>query len=65
MVEEATASLGEMVTRFERGLVESALRKSSGSVQLAADALGVPRKTLYDKLARLNIDISAVRTSGG
>lgn len=65
VVQETAASLGEMVLRFERGLIEAALRKSGGSVQLAADALSIPRKTLYDKLTRFNIDVSALRTCGG
>lgn len=55
------APLPHLVTRFERSLIEAALKKHRGNVQLAADQLGIPRKTLYDKLYRLDIDATAFR----
>ncbi len=46
------ASLSERMDRFERQLIEDALRRSGGSVGAAAERLQMPRKTLYDKLQR-------------
>jgi two-component system, NtrC family, C4-dicarboxylate transport response regulator DctD len=46
------SSLGEQVDRFERGLIRDELIMAGGDVRLAAEALGTPRKTLYDKIAR-------------
>jgi DNA-binding NtrC family response regulator len=43
------------ISRFERALIEAELRKHDGDVPAASDALGVPMKTLYDKLHRLKI----------
>ncbi|MGU3539300.1 sigma-54-dependent transcriptional regulator [Methylobacterium sp. A54F] len=45
-------SLAEQVDRFERGLIRDELVMAGGDVRVAAEALGLPRKTLYDKLAR-------------
>ncbi|KAB1075972.1 sigma-54-dependent transcriptional regulator [Methylobacterium planeticum] len=45
-------SLAEQVDRFERGLIRDELVMAGGDVRLAAEALGTPRKTLYDKIAR-------------
>jgi two-component system C4-dicarboxylate transport response regulator DctD len=55
-------SLPQRVGAFEQSLIESALANSRGDVAAAADALGVPRKTLYDKLAKLGIDSAGYRT---
>jgi DNA-binding NtrC family response regulator len=41
--------------RFERSLIAAELRRHKGSVPATSDALGVPIKTLYDKLRRLKI----------
>jgi two-component system C4-dicarboxylate transport response regulator DctD len=58
---EPASSLAEILARAERTLIETALRNHDGNVQLAADALKLPRKTLYDKLARFHIDASSLR----
>ena len=42
-------------------LIESALTASRGGVTEAAVALGIARKTLYDKLARNGIDPARFR----
>ncbi|WP_018259569.1 sigma-54-dependent transcriptional regulator [Methylobacterium sp. WSM2598] len=49
-------SLAEEVDRFERGRIRDELIMARGDVRLAAEALGLPRKTLYDKLARHGLD---------
>ena len=50
------SSLSQQVDGFERQLLVHALTSSQGSVAAAAEHLQVPRKTLYDKLARHAID---------
>ena len=48
-------TLEEQMNLFERRFIEEALRASSGRASLACEKLGVPRKTLYDKMRRLGI----------
>lgn len=48
-------SLTDRVARFEASLLRDALIASGGDVVAAARALQVPRKTLYDKLAKHRI----------
>ncbi len=55
---EGLAVQMEMV---ERLLIEGALTDHGGRVALAADALGLPRKTLYDKLKRHGLEPGAFR----
>ena len=45
-------SLAEMVASFERAVLEDALRAADGRVVDLPHKLQLPRKTLYDKLAR-------------
>jgi two-component system C4-dicarboxylate transport response regulator DctD len=45
-------SLAQIVADFERTVLEDALRQCQGDVARVQDMLKVPRKTLYDKLAR-------------
>lgn len=47
-----TQSLPQCVDAFERMLIAESLAVHAGSVAAAADALGVPKKTLYDKLKK-------------
>jgi two-component system C4-dicarboxylate transport response regulator DctD len=42
--------------RIERSLIAAALQEQAGRVQAEAEQLGVPRKTLYDRLERMDID---------
>lgn len=46
-------SLDEHLAQFERYLIHEALEACNGSASAAAERLGVPRKTLYDKMRRL------------
>ena len=48
--------LNEMVFDFERGLIVEALRRHAGNVAAAAEALAIPKKTLYDKLKRFDLN---------
>lgn len=48
---------------FEAGEIRAALAMTQGDVQAAVQALGIPRKTFYDKLRRHNIDQNAYRVA--
>ncbi|CAE6724655.1 MULTISPECIES: sigma-54-dependent transcriptional regulator [Paraburkholderia] len=48
-------SLETKLNLFERQLIEEALRGCSGRAAVACERLGVPKKTLYDKMRRLGI----------
>lgn len=49
------ASLPQLVDAFERDLILRALAATDNNVALAADRLLLPRKTLYDKLKKHQI----------
>ncbi|MDR6832975.1 MULTISPECIES: response regulator [unclassified Sphingopyxis] len=46
------ASLHSLVANFERTLLEDAMKRAGGSVTEVQRNLKIPRKTLYDKLAK-------------
>ncbi|MGA0545128.1 sigma-54-dependent transcriptional regulator [Brevundimonas sp. VNH65] len=50
-----TGSLTDRLARYERELLAEALERSGGDVTAAGAALGLPRKTLYDRLKRLGL----------
>ncbi|BEV16704.1 sigma-54 dependent transcriptional regulator [Herbaspirillum sp. DW155] len=50
-----SASLPEQVEQFEAGLIAAALKDSEGSVAQAAERLGIPKKTLYDKIRKYQL----------
>ncbi|WP_109481025.1 sigma-54 dependent transcriptional regulator [Paraburkholderia sp. C35] len=54
-------SLAARMVRAERSYIEDALRNAGGQVIKAAEQLGLPRKTLYDKITRHGIDPNAFR----
>ena len=49
-------SLSARVNAFERQLIEDALRLNQGIVAKTAEALHLPKKTLYDKLHKYRIE---------
>lgn len=53
--------LSAQLERVERGLIEDALRRNSGHASNTAKELGLPRKTFYDRLAKLGIRPEAFR----
>ena len=55
-IQAETVSLAARLDNYERGLIREALRGSHGNVALAAERLHLPKKTLYDKLARHQLD---------
>lgn len=49
-------SLPNMMEQYEQRLIEQALSQAQGSIKQTYEALGIPRKTLYDKLTKYGID---------
>ncbi|MFY3595187.1 sigma-54 dependent transcriptional regulator, partial [Achromobacter xylosoxidans] len=54
--ETAPGTLPEKMERFEAQLIRDALAAHQGDVRATLEALGIPRKTFYDKLQRHGID---------
>lgn len=52
-------SLAEQVERFERGLILEEMAKPHASLRSLAEALGMPRKTLHDKLRKHGLHFAA------
>lgn len=53
---ETKTPLPERVSRFEAALISEALTATRGAIAPALHLLGIPRKTLYDKMNRLGIE---------
>ncbi|MEO4048881.1 sigma-54 dependent transcriptional regulator [Pseudomonas sp. CAU 1711] len=49
-------SLGERVEAYEKALIAIEMAKGHGSLRSLAEALGLPRKTLHDKLRKHGLD---------
>ncbi|WP_277620576.1 helix-turn-helix domain-containing protein, partial [Pseudomonas endophytica] len=47
-----SGSLSEQVEQYEKSLIGAELERSHSSMRSLAEALGVPRKTLHDKLRK-------------
>ncbi len=63
-----TISLPEAMERHEAKLIREALSTNNGDVRSTVEALGIPRKTFYDKLQRHGIDradYAKVKPPGG
>jgi two-component system C4-dicarboxylate transport response regulator DctD len=58
---EPARTLVDQVAQFERILIEEALRAHQGSAAAASEALGLPKKTFYDKLQRYGIAAGTFR----
>ncbi|MFY0661726.1 MAG: sigma-54-dependent Fis family transcriptional regulator [Shimia sp.] len=61
--ETQTAGLGlaDQMAQVERSLLAEALRKHQGRAAAAAEALKLPRKTMYDKLAKYGLKPESFR----
>lgn len=59
---EENLGLAQRVALFEKEAIIGALRAESGDVQRTCAKLRMPRKTLYDKIARYRIDLQAIRS---
>ncbi|EJN06284.1 sigma-54 dependent transcriptional regulator [Phyllobacterium sp. YR531] len=53
-----TSSLPKAMEQYEAKLIRGALSATNGDVRSTIEALGIPRKTFYDKLQRHGIDRS-------
>ncbi|MCV2403569.1 sigma-54 dependent transcriptional regulator [Marinomonas sp. C2222] len=49
-------TLPEQMERFEKTLLEQELLRQKGSIKGTMEALGLPRKTLYDKMRKYGLD---------
>jgi two-component system C4-dicarboxylate transport response regulator DctD len=49
-------TLPEQLDCFERSLIEQQLKANHGSIKATMAALGLPRKTLYDKMKKYSLD---------
>jgi two-component system C4-dicarboxylate transport response regulator DctD len=49
-------SLAEHVSRFEKALIGDAIRASRGGLKPVYEALGISRKTLYEKMQKYGLD---------
>ncbi|EWY38024.1 Fis family transcriptional regulator [Skermanella stibiiresistens SB22] len=54
-------SFAEQVDAFERATLAEAMSRHQGNIAAVSDSLKLPRKTLYDKLKRLNLAIETFR----
>jgi two-component system C4-dicarboxylate transport response regulator DctD len=52
MTRTVTGGLSDQVEHFERALIAAEMSRSHTSVRSLAEALGIPRKTLHDKLRK-------------
>jgi two-component system C4-dicarboxylate transport response regulator DctD len=64
VADDASSSLAERLARVEAGLLREALDRHGGRIEAVMAALSLPRKTLYDKLARHGIDPRRYRPPG-
>jgi two-component system C4-dicarboxylate transport response regulator DctD len=51
-----TKTLPEQMDAVESVFIQTALQKNNGNVQLAADALGIPRRTLNEKMRKYGLE---------
>ena len=49
---KSTANLPQRLDAYEASLIKAALNAHAGNVALAAEQLGIPKKTLYDKMKK-------------
>ena len=57
-------TLAQQMDQIEKALIEQALRQHRGRPTQASDALGIAKKTLYDKMTRYGIVIDEFRAAG-
>ena len=56
---ESSGGLSEQVEHFEKSLIAAELERSHSSMRSLAEALGVPRKTLHDKLRKYGLNFES------
>jgi two-component system, NtrC family, C4-dicarboxylate transport response regulator DctD len=55
---EGPSDLKSQMALYEAALIENSLSKARGDVRSAIAALNLPRKTFYDKVKRLGVDLA-------
>ena len=63
-VEVISGGLSEQVENFEKSLIAAELARSHSSVRSLAEALGIPRKTLHDKLRKHGLNFADSNAHG-
>ncbi|CUJ11573.1 response regulator [Cognatishimia activa] len=63
--DQTEGTLSERLEMHERRIIEEALSDADGKVAIAAEALGIPRNTLYDRMGKFNIVAKAFRKPTG
>lgn len=58
LVDDVPATLREAVARFERTLISQAISNHGGRMDAVAEALGIGRRTLNDKIVKLGLEKS-------
>ncbi|WP_294238386.1 sigma-54 dependent transcriptional regulator [uncultured Sphingomonas sp.] len=61
--DEASLPLADRVARFEAAVIAEALQRAAGDVGIAAEALSMSKRSLYDRLQRYGLDASEHRRS--
>lgn len=59
--DDNVGSLAERLENHEKRIIEQALNAEGGKVSAAAERLGLPRNTLYDRIAKLAINTKNFR----
>jgi two-component system C4-dicarboxylate transport response regulator DctD len=57
-------TLPKRLERYEETLIRETLAAHNGNVQETIEALGIPRKTFYDKMQRHGINRADYRANG-
>jgi len=56
-------TLTERLERHERQIIQDILSSENGKVSKAAERLGIPRNTLYDRMTKLRLVAKSFRSS--
>ena len=62
--DSARLTLADQVDAFERKIIERSLAEAGGKISVVMDHLGIPRRTLSEKMARFGIDRRQFREPG-
>jgi two-component system, NtrC family, C4-dicarboxylate transport response regulator DctD len=58
-----SVTLNEQIDHFEKVLVEDALAEHRGNAEAASRCLGIPKRTLYDKIRKFGLSIDAFKSA--
>jgi len=62
--DSARLTLADQVDAFERKIIERSLAEAGGKISVVMEHLGIPRRTLSEKMARFGIDRRQFREPG-